>query len=133
MIPALLAVPAVTSAIGGVVGGVMNAFSPAQPAPTSAPAFNPYMNRAATPAVPSTTTAGTLRAEQWGEMDSTSVKTWAQNLAGHHIDATDVSGRTISGVVSGVTQIGNNLALNVGSHLVSLSQLKQVTWSTAAV
>lgn len=132
MIPAVFAAPAVASAVGGVVGSVMNAFVPSAPSGPP-PSFNPYIDRVATPTAPSTTTSGTLRAEDWGGMDQTSVKTWAQGLAGHHIDATDASGRTISGVVDGVTQLGNTLALNVSGRLVSLSQLKQVSWSSAAV
>jgi hypothetical protein len=132
MIPALLAVPAATSLVGGVVGGVMNAIAPSHSEP-AAPSFSPYIDRVATPTAPSLNSAGTLRSEQWGEMDGTSLKNWAQGLAGHHIDATDATGRTISGVVSNVSPLGHDLSLNVGGRLVTLSQLKQISWSSAAV
>jgi hypothetical protein len=134
VIPALLALPAATSIVGGVVGGVMNAFAPSSPTP-AAPPFSPYIDKVATPtaAAPSLSRSGMLRSEEWGQMDNTTLKTWAQGLSGHHIDATDSTGRTISGVVGNVSQLGNNLTLSVGGHLVSLSQLKQITWSSAAV
>jgi hypothetical protein len=136
VIPALLAIPLVE----GVAGSVMNCFAPSAPAApdaaTGSNSFSPYLNRAAgmtaAPQLPSATApSGTMRADQWSQMDSSDTQTWLKGLAGRHVDATDDSGRTISGVVSGVQQLGNTLAINVGGHLVSLSQLKQVTWSPA--
>ena len=64
-----------------------------------------------------------------GQMSPTDTQTWAQSLVGKHVTATDSTGRTISGDVAGMQMLGNTLALNVGGHLVSLSQLKQITWS----
>ncbi len=136
MIPALLALPTATSVagnvIGGVVGGVMNAIAPSKSEP-AAPPFSPYIDRVATPTAPSLTSPGTLRSGDWSQMDGTTLKNWAQGLAGHHIDATDATGRTISGVVSNVSPLGHDLSLTVGGHLVTLSQLKQISWSSSAV
>jgi hypothetical protein len=131
MIPALLAIPAVE----GAVGQVVNALTPsASSAPGST--FNPYLNRATTAASQASATTsrtGTMRAEQWNQMGNSDVQSWMKSLAGCHVNATDESGRTFSGVVGGVQQVGNTLALNIGGHLVSLSQLKQVSWSPSTV
>lgn len=131
MIAALLAAPMVE----GIVGQVVNCFSPSSPAtpPTSAPSFNPYLNKAITTPEPSPAASpiGTMRAEQWNQMGNGDVKSWVSSLAGRHVDATETSGRTISGVVNGVQQVGNALALNIGGHLVSLSQLQLISWSPA--
>ena len=138
MIPAILAAPLVEGVVGGVVGQVMNCFAPSTPsAPASSASFNPYLARAAaaTPLQASLAASptGTMRADQWSQMDSSDVQSWMKSLAGRHVDATDESGRTISGVAGGMQQLGSTLAINIGGHLVSLSQLKQVTWSPSAV
>jgi hypothetical protein len=119
--------------VEGVVGQVMNCLTPS--APAAAPSFNPYLNRAATAPQPSSTASptGTMRADQWNQMGNSDVQSWMKSLAGRHVDATDESGRTISGLVSGMQQVGSTLALNIGGHLVSLSQLKQITWSPSTV
>jgi hypothetical protein len=131
VIPAILAAPLVQSVVGGVVNGVMNCFAPSAPAPISRPSFNPYLDGAAAtlqaPLVSPST--GTMRSDEWNQMGATDVQSWAKSLAGKHVDATDESGRTISGLVGGMQMLGNNLALNIGGHLVSLSQLKQISWS----
>jgi hypothetical protein len=135
VIPAILAVPIVQGVVGSVVGQVMNCFGPSTstptaPAPTTSTSFGPYLNRATAPQIsPSTFSTGTMRANQWNQMGSADMSSWMKGLQGLHVDATSDNGRTISGVVSGVQQSGNNLALNIGGHLVSLSQLKQITWS----
>jgi len=133
MIPALLGVPMVQGVVGSVVGGVMNAFSPS--APSTPPAFSPYLSRAAQPSAPSPATlpSGTLQTGQLSQMNSKDVETWANSLAGKHVDATDASGRTISGLVSGMQMLGHTMALNIGGHLISVSQLKQISWSPATV
>jgi hypothetical protein len=136
MIPAILAAPVVEGVIGGVVDQVSNFFSPSsssEPTPASTTSFNPYLNNATTtaasqPSVESSPT-GTMRADDWSQMGNTDLQTWMKSLEGKHVNATDESGRTISGTVSGMQQLGHTLALNIGGHLVSLSQLKQVTWS----
>jgi hypothetical protein len=138
VIPAILAAPLVQGVVGGVVNGVMTMFSPSGRAPTSgstAASFNPYLDRAATtpPSPPVSSSTGTMRSGDWNQMSSTDVQSWAKGLAGKHVDATDESGRTISGQVGGMQMLGNNLALNIGGHLVSLSQLKQISWSPSAV
>ena len=136
MIPALLAAPMVEGVIGNVVGQVMNCFAPSTPPPTAAaPSFSPYLRSAsaAAPTSPGSSPTGTMRADQWNQMSSTDAQSWMKSLAGRHVDATDESGRTISGLVGGVQQIGNTLALNIGGHLVSLSQLKQISWSPSTV
>jgi len=135
MIPALFAVPMVQGVVGSVIGGVANAFAPSAQVTSAPPAFSSYMDRVAKPAAPSATScpSGVLHSQDWNQMNTADVQTWANSLAGHHVDATDASGRTTSGLVSGMQMLGHNLALNIGGHLVSLSQLKQVSWSPSAV
>jgi len=142
VIPALLAIPLVQGVVGGVVGSVANCFAPSTPSPaasgSTASTFAPLLNNAtaaATAAQPSPTSAptGTLRSTDWGQMPPSDVKSWMTSLEGKHVNATDGTGRTISGVVSGVQQLGNTLAMNVGGHLVSLSQLSQISWSPSTV
>jgi hypothetical protein len=143
MIPALLAVPLVQGVVGGVVGSVMNCFAPSTPPPTaptsgSTSSFSQELNSAAaTSAAPRLSLAasptGTLRANEWGQMAPADVKSWMTGLAGKHVTATDETGKTISGVVGGMQQLGNTLALNIGGHLVSLSQLTQISWSPSTV
>jgi len=131
VIAALLAAPIVE----GVVGQVMNCFSPSSPAAqaSAVPSFSPYLNKATASPQPSAASSpmGTMRAEQWNRMGNSDVKSWVSSLAGRHVNATEASGRTISGVVNGVQQVGDALALNIGGHLVSLSQLQQISWSPA--
>jgi hypothetical protein len=133
VIPAILAAPVVEGVVGSVVGGIENLFSPSAPPPTSSAAFTSNLTNATAAAAPTGATsaspAGTMRASDWGQMSAADQKTWLQGLAGKHVDATDESGRTISGTVSGMQVLGNTLAVNIGGHLVSLSQLKQVSWS----
>ncbi len=129
MIPALLAAPIVEGVLGQVVGHLM----PAQP---STPQISPFLKHLATAsaakASPTTSSSGTANADQWSQWGATNLQAWMQGLVGRHVDVTDVSGRTISGVVSGVQQSGGANALNIGGHIVSLSQLQQVAWNPPA-
>jgi len=126
--------------VGGVVGSVANIFAPsnscsatATVSPVTRNAFAPYLTSATAanaPAAPvATPPTGSMRADEWGQMAPADVQTWAKSLVGKHVAATDATGRTISGDVNGIQMLGNTLALNVGGHLVSLTQLKQITWS----
>ncbi len=136
MIAALLAAPIVEGVVGGAVGQVMNCLAPSAPG-APAPSFSPYLNRAATIAAPqpspATSPIGTMRADQWNQMGKSDLQSWMKSLAGRHVDATDETGRTISGLVGGMQLLGGMPALNIGGHLVSLSQLKQITWSPSTV
>jgi hypothetical protein len=136
LIPAILAAPLVQGVVGGVVNGVANLFAPSAPASSGSSvqdSFNPYLSRANAATTlqssPTSSPSGTMRATEWNQMGATDVQSWAKSLAGKHVDATDDSGRTISGVVGGMQMLGSTLALNIGGHLISLSQLKQITWS----
>jgi len=133
VIPAILAAPVVENVVGGVVNQVSSMLSSPESAPVSAAAFNSKLNSATAAAAPasagSASPSGTMRADDWGQMSTADQKSWLQGLAGKHVDATDESGRTISGTVGGMQMLGSTLAVNIGGHLVSLSQLKQVSWS----
>ena len=135
MIPAILAAPMVEGVVGGVINGVESLFSSPDSAPTpaSTAVFNSKLSTATAAAAPVSTTgaapSGIMRASDWSQMSPTEQKTWLQGIAGKHVDATDESGRTISGLVGGMQMLGNTVAVNIGGHLVSLSQLKQVSWS----
>jgi len=135
-----MAIPAVEGVVGGVMGSVADIFSPSQPPPVQAsatPSFNPYLNSAAAATAPQpcpiAAESGTMRASDWNQMGSSGTLSWAKSLTGRHVNATDETGRTYSGIVSGVQQLGGVIALNVGGHLVSLTQLKQVSWSPSVV
>jgi len=131
MIPALAALPMVQGLVGGVAGTVANVFAPSEPtapAPVSSIPFSSALSRVTAP-VPSTNTPGILRAEQWNQMSGTELQSWAKSLTGHHIDATDAAGHAVTGTVQAVQAAGDSVALNVSGHLVSLSSLKQISWS----
>jgi hypothetical protein len=131
MIPAILAAPLVQ----GAIGEVLNLFSPTTPAPvattaTSSASFNSSLsNAAANLKTASFSSSGVMQADQWNQMSTSDLQSWSKSLSGRHVDATDSTGRTISGVVSGVQLTGNNLSLTIDGHPVSLSGLKQITWS----
>jgi len=136
VIPAILAAPLVQGVVGSVIGGVMSAFTPSAPEPSTSATFDSQFNRAAAPAASTAVTpgmAGTLRSTEWSQMSDTDAKTWLTSLSGRHVDATDASGRTVSGVVNGVQLNGGVLSLNIGGQLVNLSQLKQISWSSTAI
>lgn len=141
MIPLIAALPVVEGVVGsvaGIAGGMINSFAhsePTAPTPTTSVPFSSALSQAtnAFHATPSTKSAGILRADQWNQMSSADMQSWAQSLSGHHVDATDAAGHTVSGVVSAVQQTNNGVSLNIGGHLVSLSDLKQVNWSATAV
>jgi hypothetical protein len=124
MIPALLAVPMVE----GLVGGAVSALTPQSSTP---PPFTPSLNQAQTaPAsTPVIGPSGTFTSNDWDQMPGSSVVSWAKGLAGSHVSATDFSGKTYCGVVGGVEANNGVVALNIGGHLVNLSQLKQISWS----
>lgn len=140
MIPALLAAPMVEGVVGSVAGsvagGIQSLFSqPSAPAQSASSSFNPYLERATQTASSSAssynTPSGAMTSLDWSQMSPTDVQSWMKSLMGKYVHATDVSGRTVSGVVNGLTLNGGVPALNVGGHLVSLSQANQITWSPA--
>lgn len=133
MIPALLAAPVVEGVVGSIAGSVAGLFSPQSSAPAPSASFNPYLEQAhaAASAAMFTAPSGSMTTNDWSQMSPTDVQTWMKSLTGKHVHATDISGRTVSGVVNGVTLNGGVPSLNVGGHLVSLSQVNQITWSPA--
>jgi hypothetical protein len=141
VIPALLAAPMVQGIVGSVAGSIAGTveslFSQPSSTPASSASFNPYLERAGQGATtayapsPYSTPSGSLTTLDWSQMSPTDIQSWMQSLGGKFVRATDVSGRTVSGVVNGLVQNGGVPALNVGGHLVSLSQVNQITWSPA--
>ena len=130
MIPALFALPMAEGIVGQVIDSLTSPSSNAAPAPQ--PAFTPALNSATSaqpPVTAPTSSSGTMRADEWSQMADTDIKNWASSLAGRHVDVTDASGRTISGTVNSVQASGNSYELNIGGHLVTLSSLKQISWS----
>jgi hypothetical protein len=128
----LLAAPV----IEGVLGSVAGLFAPdssSAPAPASAPNFAPYLKQAAAAATASvlTSPAGSMSPLDWNQMSGSDLGIWMKSLTGRHVNATDLQGHTVSGIVNGVTLNGGVPSLNIGGHLVSLSKLNQVTWSPA--
>ena len=133
MIPALLAAPLVE----GVLGQVLDALVPHSSALTPPP-FQAELQQASgrsnSSATVATASSGTMTAGQWTQMGSVEKTEWLQGLKGSHVNATDASGKTFSGVVEGLQKIGTGgMAVNIGGHLVSLAQLKQITWSPATI
>jgi hypothetical protein len=138
VIPALLAAPMVEGVVGSIAGSVANGVQSlfSQPsAPAQSSSFNPYLERASQAVANSTAAysapSGAMTSLDWSQMSPTDVQSWMKSLMGKYVHATDVSGRTVSGVVNGLTLNGGVPALNVGGHLVSLSQANQITWSPA--
>jgi hypothetical protein len=107
---------------------------PAAPASTNSLPFSSAFNSASSAAAAATvsTSCGIMRSSQWSQMSGTELQSWAKGLSGRHIDATDVAGHAITGTVNGVTASGGDLSLNINGHLVSLSSLKQISWSATA-
>lgn len=132
MIPAILAAPVVEGVLGQVIG-MLAPQSSSSSSSTPTPSFTPALNKATTAATPSPIAgaSGTMTSSDWSQMSPTDLQSWTKSLAGRHVHATDVSGRTISGIVEANQQTGGVPSLNVGGHLVSLSQLNQITWSPA--
>ncbi|MEI9998730.1 MAG: hypothetical protein WDO13_05945 [Verrucomicrobiota bacterium] len=129
----MVALPMVQGVVGGVVGGVASMLAPSAPeapAPAVPSSFATALQRVTSAA---SSGPGTMQAGEWSQMSPDSVQTWARSLTGRHVDATDATGKSISGVVQGFTPSGNTVALNISGHVVPLSQLKQVTWSAATV
>jgi hypothetical protein len=129
VIPALLAAAPI---VEGVLGGVMSTFAPQSSTP---PPFSPALNQAQATSAPAPAPApvigpqGTFTQNDWSQMTDSSRVSWAKSLTGAHVFASDSTGRTYSGVVGGVEANNGVIALNIGGHLVNLSQLKQVSWS----
>jgi CheY-specific phosphatase CheX len=142
VIPLLAALPAVQSVVGGVVGSVAgnvaSMFSDSQPSapasPAMSPSFSSAMNSASSAAASATisTSCGIMRSDQLGQMTNSEVQSWAKGLTGRHVDVTDAAGHAVSGVVNSVVQSGSNTSLNINGHLVSLSSVKQISWSATA-
>ena len=136
MIPVMAALPVVQGILGGVVGSVANVFSPqpTAPEPTNSLPFSSALNSASAAASAATisTSCGIMRADQWDQMSGPQLQSWAKGLTGRHVDATDAAGHAITGTVKGVTPTANGVSLNIGGHLVALSDLKQVSWSATA-
>jgi hypothetical protein len=134
MIPALLAAPEV---IGGVLSTVASMFSDpsssSAPTTSTAPSFAPYLKQAAAAATASVlnSPSGSMTPMDWNQMSSSDIGTWAKGLTGRHVNATDSHGHIVSGTVNGVTVSNGVTSLNIGGHLVSLSQLNQISWSPA--
>jgi hypothetical protein len=134
VIPAILAAPVVEGVLGQIIGMLAPQSSSSS---TPAPSFTPALNKAATAGTPVVTpspiagTSGTMTSSNWSQMSATDLQSWMKSLAGSHVHATDISGRTISGIVEASQQTGGIPSLNVGGNLVSLSQLNQITWSPA--
>ena len=102
-------------------------------APASAP-FSVALNSASSAAAAATisTSCGVMNANQLGQMSGSELQSWAKGLTGRHVDATDTAGHAITGVVNGVVPSGTTVSLNIGGHLVDLSNLKQISWSATA-
>jgi hypothetical protein len=134
MIPALLAAPGLIEGVAGAVGSLFSdpSSSPA-PSTTTPPNFAPYLKQAAAAATASVlnSPSGSMTPMDWNQMSSTDVSTWAKGLTGRHVNATDSHGHIVSGTVNGVTTNNGVTNLNIGGHLVSLSQLNQISWSPA--
>ncbi len=135
MIPLLAALPTVEGVLGGVVGNVASMFSDSQPSapvsPIASPSFTSALNSASSAAAAATisTSCGIMRSDQLGQMTNSQVQSWAKGLTGRHVDVTDAAGHAVSGVVNSVVQSGSNTSLNINGHLVSLSSVKQISWS----
>ncbi len=129
MIPALLALPLAEGAVGSIAGGLASAGNRIL---GSKPSFTQHLNNLTSKAqsiVNHFSSIGTMQSGQWSQMNGSDLQNWAQGLVGLHVDSTDISGNAISGVVSSIHQSNGATALEIGGHLVNLSQMKQISWS----
>ncbi len=130
MIPALLALPFAQSAISSIAGGLASTLGGAlsNGAQTFGQQFNSLTNSAQA-AISKVSASGTLQSNQWNQMNGSDLQAWGQALVGKHVDATDIAGNAISGLVSGIHQANGITTMEIGGHLVTLSQMNQISWS----
>jgi hypothetical protein len=137
VIPAILAAPIAESVVGSVIGSVggtlSSLFSSPSSSSTSAASFAPMLRQAATQAHAAALNSpmGTMTSTDLAGLSGSDLHTWMTGLTGKHVQAVDSQGHTVSGVVEGCTQTGGSFGLNVNGHLLSLSNLSQITWSPA--
>jgi len=134
VIPALLAAPGIIEGVAGAVGSLFSdPSSSAAPSQASTASFAPYLKQAAAAATASVlnSPSGSMTPMDWNQMNGSDLGTWAKGLTGRHVNATDINGHIVSGTVNGVTVNNGVTSLNIGGHLVSLSQLNQISWSPA--
>jgi hypothetical protein len=137
VIPAILAAPIAESVAGSVLGTVGGAisglFSSPSSSSTSAASFAPMLRQAATQAHAAALNSpmGTMTSIDMAGMSDTDLRTWMIGLTGKQVQAVDSQGHTVSGIVEGYSQTGGTIGLNVNGHLLSLSNLSQITWSPA--
>jgi hypothetical protein len=133
MIPALLALPFAQSALGSVAGGLASTLGGviSNGAQTFGQQFNSLTNMGQ-PSASTVSPSGTLQSSQWNQMNSSQLQAWGQALVGKHVDSTDIAGNAISGLVSGIHQANGITTMEIGGHLVTLSQMNQISWSPSA-
>jgi hypothetical protein len=137
VIPAILAAPIAESVAGSVLGTVGGAISSLFSSPSSsrasAASFAPMLRQAATQAHAAALNSpmGTMTSNDMAGLSGSDLHTWMTGLTGKHVQAVDSQGHTVSGIVEGCSQTGAAAGLNVNGHLLSLSNLSQLTWSPA--
>jgi len=134
VIPALLAAPGVIEGVASAVGSLFSdPSSSSAPAQQSTANFAPYLKQAAAAATASVlnSPSGSMTPMDWNQMNSSDLSSWMKGLTGRHVSATQINGHVVSGTVNGVVLNGGVPSLNVGGHLVSLSQINQISWAPA--
>ena len=62
-------------------------------------------------------------------MSDPDLRTWMMGLTGKQVHAVDSQGHAVSGIVEGYSQTGGTMGLNINGHLLSVSNLSQISWS----
>jgi hypothetical protein len=138
VIPAILAAPVVEGVLGSVAGLASSIFAPPSASATSASpvasgSFAQSLQQVASRATAAlyNTPTGSMTPNDWSGMNGTDLHNWMMSLTGKHVNAVDLGGKTVSGIVQGYSTMNGTMGLNVGGHFLPLSNLNQVSWSPA--
>ncbi len=138
MIPAILAAPIAETLIGSLLGSVEGRLSsalgsPGAASPVSSASFAPMLQQAAAQAHAAVlhSPMGTMTSTDLGSLSDIDLRSWMMGLTGKQVHAVDSQGHAVSGVVEGYSQTGGTIGLNINGHLLSLSNLSQISWSPA--
>jgi hypothetical protein len=121
MIPLIAGIAAVTP-MTKLIGTLFNP----QPTPTSPLQFQAAMTPPEAISPKNATLNNLLKGRSPAELSPAEQQQLGTLLVGSNISITDTAGRTLTGTVGQISQVGNQTQLNVAGTPVSLSALQQI-------
>lgn len=132
MLP-LLALPLATSLAGSVINAFTGGSSrqPQTAVSDNSPSFQSFLDKESQGQGQEETFGplGCLQSNGLSKLGGSSLQQFGQNLDGRSINATDFSGKVLSGVGSHFAVHNGVATLEIGGNIVNLQQLKQISWS----